>query len=916
MTQDRERANMLKGQSEIRIIWLMMLMIIAVSAWFFDAKIVTYICGLAFVMSVMHYVDAIQNPMQEIASKTQIPLQNTSKVPLYISSIVSVVGLTLHFSWLVGLGLTAWIFFFLRWLRRLERYLSQVQTQLQRLQSSADLPFKTDNLANQSVQYAQIASVDRSSTDSLMTQVRQWIFQGNPVLKVAIVVLVIGIVLLLRFATEHWQLSLTVKLAIVALVSVGVTGLGFIFQNKNRSFALALEGLGLAGLFLTLFFAYYNQVIPNIFIAGICFAVIMLVTLGLSLKQQSIELASMAMLIAYVAPFTLPIRSATATELVAYYLVINIAIAILSTLRPWKYLNQIGFLVTAIVGGAYVFYHGYAQEKSQLTLLVIAHITIFVWLGFRFSQLIAKQDIEQFKLKPSFDIALIFGAPIIGFLFLYLMYFHQEWHLASFSLVFSIVFTIIYQLSKRNQSIQLISQSYFSLALIFLALIPPILLHGQWSVVGWAIEGLLIFAFALYQQSNISRYMAMALLIVAGCSSLYYLVELANFPTTMYWCLSLSYVAVVVLANSRADFQKQISAMTTLFLSVLMLSATTMMLYLLLDYFEGDHQYIYSLLVLSFGYLVLNEVLLKLQATWTWLVPKWIGVIPLYVFALILILDISQNGVLVWTNSVERWGMLVSGVLLTWIWLRPLRGIRLENEWGSLGVLTSLSLASLSLIPSMPYISVVILPLLFCGWCFFQKNAEWAMFWQTRSSLALMLVWIICSQLFSQQAFQAYLLPILNPFDLVSIAILIGFLWMLNLQVKQQYQQGMDQGILAVLSVLSVLWLSSYILLRALHVYFATPYNDLSLWQDATVQLSLTLLWVSLAFIAMSYATRKVIRPLWILGGSILVIVTLKLVLFDLSHIGTLTRVISFLGAGFIMLIIAYIAPIPELKEN
>ncbi|MGE8523725.1 MAG: DUF2339 domain-containing protein, partial [Acinetobacter pseudolwoffii] len=55
--------------------------------------------------------------------------------------------------------------------------------------------------------------------------------------------------------------------------------------------------------------------------------------------------------------------------------------------------------------------------------------------------------------------------------------------------------------------------------------------------------------------------------------------------------------------------------------------------------------------------------------------------------------------------------------------------------------------------------------------------------------------------------------------------------------------------------------------------------------------------------------------PMWILGGSILVVVTLKLVLFDLSHIGTLTRVISFLLAGGVMLLIAYIAPMPEKTD-
>ncbi|MCG4651073.1 DUF2339 domain-containing protein, partial [Bifidobacterium longum] len=66
---------------------------------------------------------------------------------------------------------------------------------------------------------------------------------------------------------------------------------GYVMQHKNRGFALALEGLGLATLFLTLFFAYYNQVIPNLFIASGCFITILVPTIWLSLKQQSIELA-------------------------------------------------------------------------------------------------------------------------------------------------------------------------------------------------------------------------------------------------------------------------------------------------------------------------------------------------------------------------------------------------------------------------------------------------------------------------------------------------------------------------------------------------------------------------------------------------------------------------------------------------
>jgi len=273
------------------------------------------------------------------------------------------------------------------------------------------------------------------------------------------------------------------------------------------------------------------------------------------------------------------------------------------------------------------------------------------------------------------------------------------------------------------------------------------------------------------------------------------------------------------------------------------------------------------------------------------------------------VINQSKHGIIVWETIFNRVGFALSGLMLIVLWLRPMLGVRTEKEWVSFGALISLAMTSLTLLPSMPYISVVILPLLFCAWCYWQiDNPDWKMFWQARSTLLLMATWIVCSQLFTEQAFQGYFLPILNPFDLVSIAMLAGFIWMLSLQLNS----GLDKGIVAVLMVLSLLWLSSYIVLRALHMYLGTPFNELALWGNGTVQLSLTLLWVSLAFMTMSLASRKQLRSVWILGGSILVMVTLKLVLFDLSYIGTLSRVISFLGAGFVMLVIAYIAPIPE----
>ena len=264
-----------------------------------------------------------------------------------------------------------------------------------------------------------------------------------------------------------------------------------------------------------------------------------------------------------------------------------------------------------------------------------------------------------------------------------------------------------------------------------------------------------------------------------------------------------------------------------------------------------------------------------------------------------------------WVSGAERLLFALFASVLCVLWLRPIWTVRSDKEWVSLGLLPILAMASLTLFPQHPYSSVVILPLIFAAWCWWQQpDSDWRKFWYARSNLIFMLMWMLCSQLLTEQAFYGYVLPILNPFDLVSIAMLVAILWMLNLQRKT----NLDQGLTAVIMVLSLLWLSSYVLLRALHLYLGTPINGIAVWQDATVQLSLTLLWVSLACIAMWIASLKQLRALWILGSSILVIVTLKLVLLDLSNIGTLMRILSFFAAGLGMLLIAYIAPIPELN--
>lgn len=881
---------MVSQQSEQRMMWLLSLLVVGIGSWFvLDHPIVSFLCGAAFVISIMQYVNAL-------AHKAEPQHMARSRVPLYLASILAVFAAFMSWAWLLAAALSLWIYFLLSWLRHIEQRLEQ---QPQYIPNTAvEAPFASTNPSNTSSAEYQ-ASLPNSLTD--------WLLGGNLVLKGAILVLVIGVVLLLRFATEHWQISLNLKLAAVAITAAAITAFGVYLSAKNRSFALALQGLGIATLCFTLFFSYYNQILANFAVVSVLFLALMALSIYLSLKQNSRELALMAMLIAYVAPFTLPIRNASATEFLSYYLVVNLVMGVLTTLRPWKVLNQVGFLITLGIAGGYVLLHANDTQQDQIAILVVLHSLLFIWLAFRFSQLLRQQDLQSFSLQPSLDLGLLFGAPLLAYGCLYLIYFEQTMMQAGLSAGYAVLYAVLYVLAKQQQQMGWIKQSYLALSLIFAAFIPAIVLPAEWGVMGWAILGIAMLVIALKRESEIGRYIAMALLAIAGGVAAYYFVELSDVPRTVYWILAACYSAAIIFINMQPHARQQLKSLDVLLLSGLMLVNVVLLQWLVLDALTGPLQSVSTLLILSVGYLIINQVLTYRGATWTWALPKWIGLVPMFAYAFWLLFAHTQAGVIVWDSGFEQ-GLFCAALLcIAAVCMRPLSALEQDREWISLTTLISLALASSSVLPHMPFVSLVILPLGFALWCA-KQSQPWQQFWQARSALVLMAMWMINSQLFEQRSFNAYILPILNPFDAVSLAVLIAFIWML----LQQQKSGLEQGLVGVCSVLGGLWLSSYIMLRALHVYLGTPYNETGIWQDSTVQLSLTLLWAFLALITMQFASRRHLKGIWVLGGSILVLVNLKLVLLDLANIGTLSRVLSFLGAGLIMLIIAYIAPMPS----
>lgn len=168
--------------------------------------------------------------------------------------------------------------------------------------------------------------------------------------------------------------------------------------------------------------------------------------------------------------------------------------------------------------------------------------------------------------------------------------------------------------------------------------------------------------------------------------------------------------------------------------------------------------------------------------------------------------------------------------------------------------------------------------------------------------------------------------PLINVYDAALwLALAYGLsVYYINQQNRSQGQTTVSanaatnkvvasDSLLIVLALISF-WVISSMLIRTLHAFIGTPLWSSSnggAWRSEQVQAGLTILWTLLALVATIIASRYKQRVLWFMGIGLLGIVVLKLVLVDLSQTEAIWRVVSFLGAGSLILLIGYLAPLP-----
>ncbi|MCU7698094.1 DUF2339 domain-containing protein [Acinetobacter sp. AYS6] len=918
-----------KDKQGMIIVLIALTLFLAISIGF---KFQSAVAALSIALAVV-LVQLLSNLHQRLThleqqfSRQATPLYSihTQTIVIYAAALVALVAYMNHWMWIAGGAL-------LVLLLCLVQTISAFHTRLLYLESA-----KQNVNINETLQTEAVTSVlgqaDSSNTTTLLpvetaplnqpeqpAQVQtawwqpavDWMVHGNPILRVAVAVLMVGVVLLLRFASEHWQLSLGVKLGFIAIAGAVLTAFGYTLQKKNQLFAVALQGVGLAVVFLTLVFSHHFGVIANLMTASILFTILLAITVFLSLKQQAIYLAILALGMAYAAPLVIPQYRPDVVFLFSYYLVINLAVAAVNFIQPWKILNQIAFFATMFIGGSAIGFYAEPAKFDTLDWILWLHIALFIWLSVRYSQNISRvsagEHQEGIRLPPLLDVGLIFSVPVLGFtLHAYLVHESTQALTIGAAVLAGTYAVLTFWIKKTHPQLSVLAKSFFILAVAFFALIFPLAKGAHWTAIGWVAQGTALIVWGVTERYRLSRYIGVILVLLSSVALFYQFWANAEFPTlsTSIYAMAQFISAFYLLQyNSKEQHYFSASMFSGIFLCLGMYAGAIAGVEILTWQHHGLSPYLMiAILLLSIFSVIVHY---KLRVQWQSLQLSLISLLLLLILGEAFTSQVFS--MFKWPSILQQGTFLIAAMLLSALFItaQPQSGqFGYLKLWAGLSWL-ALAVTGLAIFPQMPIVALAFVPVVYSFWAY--KTSKTTLLHQI-PVWCLSLVWLLVVSVDMHSAQYLYFIPLINLTDFLSIVVFAGLLFII-------YQHAFDQDkslewTFKITTILVGLLVFSSVVVRGLHHYWATPLWSAAIWTNGVVQLSLTLLWVILAFILTTFSSRKMIRQLWFVGAALLGIVVLKLILLDLSQSATLTRVISFIGAGGVMLIIAYLAPLP-----
>jgi uncharacterized membrane protein len=747
--------------------------------------------------------------------------------------------------------------------------------------------------------------------------VREFLTGGNAVVRVGIIILLFGIGFLLRYLAEHSQVPIGWRLSGVAAGGVALLGVGWRLRGSRAGYALALQGGGVGILYLTVFGALrlYSLLTPALAFPLLVAVAVLAATAAVA--QNSLSLALIGVAGGFLAPVLASSGQGSHVVLFSYYTVLNLGIFGVAWFKAWRPLNIAGFVFTFVIGTAWGVLRYRPEFFSSTEPFLVVFFALYVGIV---------------MLSGVVDGTLVFGTPLVV-LALQASMLHERLPLAASAAAMGAMYVTLAWLLKRRalKSHAMLVEAFIAIGVTCVTLAVPLALHARLNAAAWSVEGVALVWVGCRRERVLARVAGALLSLAAGlivANEFNLGVGHGGLPAAAYPEAVLQGVASIgaacVLHRYRLGLKSFEQALPAgLFWWGLwwwLASSHSQIARLWPDEELAGSMLLFACTALACSELERRVALGAARIAALLQLPMMLLAAA---FAVGSVAHPAANlGWLAWPLAFGGlYGVMcrlegaADGALAKVLhagatWLACGVG-GWEAAWQMDRALAGSDVWWVTAWAVMPVIVLGLLPRLVTRvpWPF-GKNRE-AYISVVGVGLAVFLAgWSLMANLGSRGDFAPLpYLPLLNPLDIAQAVVLTVLFtyWRFVGDVKPVAP--------AVLTAITFAWLNA-ILLRTLHQWFGAEYGWDALLESTLVQTALSIFWALLAFGTMLMAARRQRRVAWLAGAGLLGVVIGKLFLVDLSRVGSVERIVSFVGVGLLMLVVGYVSPLPPASEE
>jgi len=768
---------------------------------------------------------------------------------------------------------------------------------------------------------------------SLYATAQAFFSRGNLLVKTGVILLFFGVAFLLKYAVERQHLPIEARLVAAAAGGLALLITGWRLRFRRPDYALSLQGGGLGILYLTVFAAFrlYNLLpsLPTL----IVLAAMAALSAVLALRQHSQTLAILAVTGGFLAPLLASTGSGSHVMLFSYYLLLNVAILAIAWRRAWRLLNLIGFIFTFVIGSFWGFNYYQPRHFASTEPFLLAFFLFYVAVAVLFALR------QPPNLRGYVDATLIFGTPLIVFSLQGMLVADSRYGLAWSAFGLGIFYLGLVAGIRRLKTADLamLAETFLAIGIVFLTLTVPLAFDGRAIASIWAAEGAGMVWVGVRQRRLAVRLFGMLLQFAGGLAFL-----LKAAPIRGEWAIINSFfisgllVAIAglftayMISRYREHLRVDEQPLEFIFLAWGMLwwygiGLEEIRRFVALPYRNGT-----ALLLASSSALVANQFGERFD--WKLLRQSALFLLPVMILATFEMAGrrahpLEGLGMLGWPAAfaVHFWLLrsYESGDELPLpqrllhcggLWLLVLLAIR-EVDWQLVRLLPQSGSWRLLVWGVVPLIPAAVLML--CKerltWPF-RRHYELYLGHGAGPLVLFAAIWALyvnCTRAGDPWPFPY--LPLLNGVDLgMAMVHLVLFFWAKRMRDHQPHPWPQLAPLLhpAIYAASLFIWLNA-VLVRTVHHWGGIAFRLDSMFDSPLLQTSLSLCWSLTALATMVFATRLGRRTVWLTGSGLMAAVVVKLFVIDLSGIGTIGRIVSFLGVGLLMLLVGYLAPVP-----